>query len=119
MNMMDRLIDFRDRQVEPAVNVPFFAELLSGNPTTTAWRIATSDDGKVFSGFWSATPAKWRMDYAVWEFCHILEGACVVIPEGGTPKEYGPGDTFVCQPGLRGTWEVISPVKKAFVVRKT
>lgn len=73
---MNRLVAFRDRQVEPAINTPFFAELLSGDPTTTAWRIAMTDDGQVSSGFWSATPAKWRMDYKVWEFCQILEGSC-------------------------------------------
>ena len=116
---MDHLIAFRDQEVEPAIDVPFFAELLSGSPTTKAWKIAASDDGQVSSGYWSATPAKWRLDYKVWEFCHVLEGKCVITPDGGAPKELGPGDTFVCEPGLRGTWEVISPLRKAFVVRRT
>jgi uncharacterized cupin superfamily protein len=115
---MNHLIAFRDYQIEPAINTPFFAELLSGNPTTTAWRIATTDDGQVSSGFWSATPAKWRMDYKVWEFCQILEGTCVLTPDGSLPQEFGPGDTFVCEPGLCGTWEVTSSLRKAFVVRK-
>jgi uncharacterized protein len=115
---MDRLIAFRDQQVEPAINAPFFAELLSGSPTTTAWKIVTSDDGSISSGVWSATPAKWRIDYKVWEFCHILEGTCVITPDGGSSETFGPGDTFVCQPGLRGTWEVVAPLRKTFVVRR-
>jgi uncharacterized protein len=115
---MSRLIAFRDRQVEPVIDNPFFAELLSGHPTTKAWRIATTDDGQVSSGFRSATPAKWRMDYKVWEFCQILEGTCVITPDGDLAQEFGPGDTFVCEPGLSGTWEVTSSQRKALVVRK-
>lgn len=113
-----RLIAFGDAQVEPAINTPFFAEVLSGAPTTKAWKIATSEDGLVVSGFWSATPGKWRMDYKVWEFCHILEGSCVITPEAGAAKTFKSGDTFVCEPGLRGTWEVTAPLRKAFVVRR-
>ena len=116
---MNHLIAFREQEVAPAVNTPFFAELLAGDPTTTAWRMTTCEDGLVSSGYWSATPGKWRMDYKVWEFCHILEGACIITPDDGAPKRFEPGDTFVCEPGLRGTWEVVSPLKKAFVVRRT
>ncbi|WP_354037069.1 cupin domain-containing protein [Bradyrhizobium sp. S3.2.6] len=32
-------------------------------------------------------------------------------------KSFKSGDTFVCEPGLQGTWEVTSPLRKAFVVR--
>ncbi len=116
--MNSHLIAFRDAQGEPAINTPFFAELLSGTPTTKAWRIATAEDGQVFSGFWSATPATWRMDYKVWEFCQILEGTCTITPDGGSPQQFGPGDSFVCEPGLRGAWEVTSPLRKAFVIRR-
>jgi hypothetical protein len=49
---MNHLVAFRDRQPEPAINTPFFAELLSGQPTTKAWKIATTEDGQVASGFW-------------------------------------------------------------------
>jgi uncharacterized cupin superfamily protein len=116
---MSHLIAYRDREVEPAVNMPFFAELLSGTPTTTAWRYAVSSDGLVSSGIWSATPGIWRMDYKLWEYCHILEGGCILTAENEAPKIFGAGDTFVCEPGLRGTWEVPKSLKKQFVIRRT
>jgi hypothetical protein len=77
---VSRLIPFRQKDVEPAMNSPFFPELLSGNPTTLAWNLASSSDGVVTTGIWSATPGKWRMDYKVWEYCHILEGSCTITP---------------------------------------
>jgi hypothetical protein len=114
---MSRLIAFRDSDVAPAMNTPFFPEVLSGNPTTMAWNVASSSDGTIATGIWSATPGKWRMDYKVWEYCHILEGSCTITPVGLASIVLRAGDSFVCEPGLQGTWEVTAPLKKNFVVR--
>lgn len=116
---MSHLIEFRNQEVDPAINVPFFAELLSGTPTTKSWRLAVSSDGLLSSGIWTATPGTWRMDYSLWEYCHILEGRCIITPEGETPKLLEAGDAFVCEPGLRGTWEVTESLRKHFVIRRT
>ena len=45
------------------------------------------------------------------------EQISAVTAKRGVP-EFGPGDTFVCEPGLRGTWEVTSALRKAFVIRR-
>jgi uncharacterized cupin superfamily protein len=32
-------------------------------------------------------------------------------------RRFGPGDSFVIEPGFAGVWRVIAPMKKRFVVR--
>ncbi|WP_372703272.1 cupin domain-containing protein [Bradyrhizobium sp. Bra64] len=43
--------------------------------------------------------------------------SCKITLHAGAAKPFKSGDTFVCEPGLQGTWEVASPLRKAFVVR--
>ncbi|MFO6369316.1 cupin domain-containing protein, partial [Pseudomonas aeruginosa] len=50
-----------------------------------------------------------------WEFCHFLDGYCIITPEGEQPVHLRAGDVFVIEPGLRGTWEVVETVRKYFV----
>ena len=44
------------------------------------------------------------MNYERWEFCHFLDGYCIITPEGEQPVRLRAGDVFVIEPGLRGTW---------------
>jgi len=111
-----RLIVLDENAVEPSLNPPFFPEALEGAPTTWSWRLAQDDGRKVVSGIWKSEPGVWRMDYTVWEYCHIIEGECTLTPEGGEPVCLGPGDSFVCEPGLKGTWKVGQTTRKYFVV---
>jgi uncharacterized cupin superfamily protein len=56
--------------------------------------------------------------YDEWEFCHMLEGVCELVPDdGGDAKRFGAGDSFVIEPGFVGVWRVIAPMKKRFVIR--
>ncbi len=57
-------------------------------------------------GTWICTPGKWEVNYERWEFCHFLDGYCIITPEGEQPVHLRAGDVFVIEPGLRGTWEV-------------
>lgn len=117
--LMSNLLDFASALPEPTINAPFFTELLSGAPTTRTWRLWSDPDGTLVTGILEATPGLWRIDYKVWEFCHFVEGRCVITEEGGVPMKFGPGDTFVCAPGLIGNWEITEKVRKHFVIRKT
>lgn len=74
-------------------------------------------DGKVFAGEWSAGVGAWRVSYEEWEFCHVLEGVCELVPDDGAPQQYRAGDSFIIEPGFTGVWRVIAPMKKRFVVR--
>lgn len=56
------------------------------------------------------------MDYQVWEFCHVMSGKCIITPEGGDPITLVPGDSFICEKGLKGTWRIVEDMKKHFVI---
>ena len=115
---MSLLSLFREQKSDPLLNRPFFAETLEGNPQTETRVVWAAEDGQLVSGIWTCTEGLFRMDYPVWEFCHLLEGECVITPEGGDPKTLVAGDAFVCDRGLKGTWRVVKPLKKHFVIRR-
>lgn len=48
------------------------------------------------------------------EIAYILEGECVITPEGGKPVTFGKGDLVTFPAGLKGTWEVKSPLHKHY-----
>jgi uncharacterized cupin superfamily protein len=84
----------------------------------TAATINTYELGDhTFVGEWAATPGAWRVSYDEWEFCHVLAGRCELVPDGGAPRAFGPGDSLVIEPGFTGVWRVIEPMRKRYVVR--
>jgi uncharacterized cupin superfamily protein len=110
------LFVFRDQKVEPLHNAPFFEEVLEGNPSTITSILYRDEERGVISGVWQATPGKWRINYKVWEFCHILSGRCVIEIEGKEPVELRAGDAFIVEPGARGTWTILETMEKHFVI---
>ena len=63
-----------------------------------------------------ASIGAWRIDYKVWEFCHVLSGRCVIELEGCAPVTLAAGDTFIIEPGAKGKWTVLEDMKKNFVI---
>ncbi len=108
---------FLHRQARPAIEVdsPWPGTVISGDPHTLTMNGYASPDGKLLMGVWQSTPGLWSIDYHDWEYCHFLEGRCVITPQGGTPVELAAGDVFVIEPGLKGTWEVLETVRKYYV----
>jgi len=90
--------------------------LVEGAPLTRT-SLDFERDGKTFAGEWSADVGAWRVKYEEWEFCHVLEGACELVPDGGAPQRFNAGDSFVIEPGFSGVWRVITPMKKRFFIR--
>ncbi|MEQ1618105.1 MAG: cupin domain-containing protein [Terricaulis sp.] len=70
-----------------------------------------------YAGEWSAEIGAWRVKYDEWEFCHMLEGACALVPDDGEAQRFEAGDSFVIEPGFVGVWRVLAPMRKRFVVR--
>ena len=70
-----------------------------------------------YVGEWAASLGAWRVAYDEWEFCHILAGLCELVPDGGAAQRYGPGDSFVIEPGFKGVWRVLEPMRKRYVIR--
>ncbi|WP_136620389.1 MULTISPECIES: cupin domain-containing protein [Mesorhizobium] len=91
--------------------------VVEGKPTMKTAVQHTTEDGKVLSGTWQATPGTYHATYTDYEFVHMIAGRIIITPDGGAPVEVGPGDAFVVEADFKGTWKIIEPVTKHFVVR--
>ncbi len=92
------------------------ARIIAGNPAQTASDLFVSADKRFSVGLWTCQPGKWRIDFGAHEFIHLLEGVVVVTDAGGAARTYRAGDSFVSPAGFSGTWDVIEPVTKHFVL---
>jgi hypothetical protein len=90
--------------------------LIDGEPIAET-KIEYQLGDKIFVGEWSCGVGAWRVQYDEWEFCEMLDGACELVAEDGVAKRFSRGDRFVIEPGFRGVWRVIEPMKKRFVIR--
>lgn len=90
--------------------------LVEGAPRTVSTLDYARND-KLFAGEWSATIGAWRVAYDEWEFCHLLEGVCELETSDGEKRRFQAGDSFIIEPGFKGVWRVIEPMRKRFVVR--
>jgi uncharacterized cupin superfamily protein len=48
------------------------------------------------------------------EIAYILDGECVITPEGGKPVTFGKGDLVTFPAGLKCSWEVKQPLHKHY-----
>ncbi len=90
---------------------------VEGRPTMQTAVQHTTADGKVLSGTWRASPGTYHATYTDYEFVHMIAGRIIITPDGGTPVEVGPGDAFVVEADFKGTWQILEPVTKHFVVK--
>lgn len=63
----------------------------------------------------------WRKEVSVFpwtfheqEIAYILEGECVITPEGGSPVKFGKGDLVTFPAGIKASWEVKQPLHKHY-----
>jgi uncharacterized cupin superfamily protein len=113
----ERLIVFNDTEVQANEGAPPSWKLIAGKPIVRSWRKFEDPAAKRISGIWESTPGKFAVDYKVWEFCHFLEGVCILTEEGKSPKRLKAGDAFVLSPGFKGEWEIVETVRKHFVIQ--
>lgn len=90
--------------------------VVGGSPTMKTAVQHTTQDGKILSGTWQATPGTYHATYTDYEFVHMIAGRIRITPDGGTPVEVKAGDAFVVEADFKGTWEILEPVTKHFVV---
>jgi hypothetical protein len=48
------------------------------------------------------------------EIAYILDGECVITPEGGAPVTFGKGDLVTFPAGIKCSWEVRKPLHKHY-----
>ena len=69
-------------------------------------------------GIWASERGKWKVAYTEEEYCEILEGRSVISDLSGNAVTVSPGDRFVVPRGFAGTWEVVEPTRKVFVIHQ-
>lgn len=90
--------------------------LISGDPSYKTWEMEAAGHGTIRTGIWEATPGVTRsIKGETWEFCTILSGVVRLTEEGGAPRRFVAGDTFVMRPGFVGIWETVETVRKLWV----
>ncbi|MBO9378873.1 DUF861 domain-containing protein [Sphingomonas histidinilytica] len=92
-------------------------EVIEGNPVLWAWFEHTSEDGKLIEGTWRCTPGTFRAEYKYYEFVVMIEGVIEITPDGGETVVVRGGDAFAVEADFKGTWKIVEPVHKRFLVR--
>jgi hypothetical protein len=110
------IVDFSTSPPEISVSKPAPDRILSGDPVTTAKNYFSDGTGRFFAGVWESTSGRWRVTYSEHEFCHITRGRVRIEGSHGKQWEFGPGASFVVPAGFVGTWEVLEPMRKLYVV---
>ena len=113
--MVSKLVAVRGKAEAAAEPIPA-DRVLEGAPVAETVLEYARDD-TTFAGEWRASVGAWRVRYDEWEFCHMLEGACELLPDDGPAQRFAAGDSFIVEPGFSGVWRVLSPMKKRFVIR--
>jgi len=102
--------------IEPEIGAPAADRVIAGAPSFKTWNVDERPGG-LYAGVWESTPGKWRIEYDEWEYCRILSGASIITEEGGAARRVETGDSFIIEPGFRGTWEVVETTRKEYVIR--
>jgi uncharacterized cupin superfamily protein len=93
-------------------------KLLSGNPKQTAWVQHASPDQHFSAGLWHSEVGTWSIRYTEHEYCRILEGCSIITSADGHVLTVRAGDEFVIPRGFVGTWQVVEPTLKRFVIHE-
>ena len=114
--MATKIIDFKNTVA--GVSPAFPAErVLAGSPQQNLFNQFQDPSKQMLAGTWDCTEGKWQADYsAKSEFCHILSGKVVLTDEDGTATTFSAGESFVIPMGFAGSWEVVEPVRKLYVI---
>lgn len=91
-------------------------KLISGNPKQVVWNTYSDASGRFFAGLWQSEVGKWRIRYTEEEYCHLLQGVSVITDAQGRAVTVSAGDRFVIPRGFAGTWEVVEPTRKIYVI---
>jgi uncharacterized protein len=91
-------------------------KLIAGNPRQRIWQHYSDASGKFFAGVWFSEVGKWRISYTEEEYCQILQGVSIISDTDGNATTVSAGDSVVVPRGFVGTWEVVEPTRKVYVI---
>ncbi|MBB3232102.1 cupin domain-containing protein [Halomonas stenophila] len=112
-----KIIDFQNSTVLTSTSSVEPERRLSGAPEQSLQNMYASAAKDLLSGTWSSEVGKWSVDYSQrHEFCYLIKGHIVLADEDGEESTFKAGDAFVIPVGFKGSWEVIEPVSKYYVI---
>lgn len=91
-------------------------EILKGEPDQAVYNHYTSPCGQFAAGVWEGEVGQWTVNYTEHEYCEIVQGVSVLRDQDGGAKTLRAGDRFVIPAGFKGTWEVLEPCRKIYVM---
>jgi len=111
--------DVRFTPEEQKPLAPPSAESLSGEILVRGRVEFANDDKTIISGVWESEPGTSRWEFLTrGEIVHILAGRMRVQRDGEGAVELTGGMSAFFPIGWTGTWEIIEPVRKFYVVYK-
>lgn len=113
--LLDLLQRVAREGIAAEVTKPEPEKVVDGDPVHRTWNVEDVDG--LYCGVWQSTPGAWRVDYAEWEYVHILAGVSVLTGEDGSEITLRAGDAWIIRPGFRGVWRVIESTLKEYVIR--
>lgn len=111
-----RIVNFANETPETTTLKPPADRLLEGDPEQIARNYFSDATGRFFAGVWESTPGRWRVRYTENEFCHLTRGRIRIEDGRGNHWTFAAGDSFVIPAGFSGTWQVLEPTAKLYVI---
>lgn len=111
-----QIVDFAVSTPTPTRYRPDDAKVIAGDPAQTVFNHYSSPDEHFSAGVWEGDVGQWAVNYAEHEYCEIVQGVSVLRDEAGNARTVRAGDRFVIPAGFQGTWEVLEPCRKIYVI---
>jgi uncharacterized protein len=112
-------LDVDSTSLDEKLLAPPSAHPLSGDILVRGRVEFATGDRSIISGIWESDPGTSRWEFSTrGEIVHILAGRMRVAEDGGEPVELVAGSVAYFPIGWNGTWEIIEPVRKLYVVYK-
>ena len=113
---IQQIVDFAQVLTEAERYRPAAEKVLKGDPEQSVRNHYSRPCGQFSTGIWEGAVGQWTVSYTEHEYCEIVQGVSVLRDEQGQSKTLRAGDRFVIPAGFRGTWEVLEPCRKIYVV---
>jgi uncharacterized protein len=115
-DLLPAIVDFQAATPEVSTSRPAPERLLAGDPQHSVSNYFSDATGQFFAGVWQSSPGRWRVRYSENEFCHLTSGRVRIEGEQGAAWTFQSGDSFVIPAGFVGTWHVLEPTSKLYVI---
>ena len=113
---IDSIVDFSEAGSAPEHYRPAPEKIFKSDPEQTVYNHYNSPCGQMNAGVWEGEVGQWSVNYTEHEYCEIVQGVSVLRDDQGQSKTLRAGDRFVIPAGFKGTWEVLEPCRKIYVV---